>query len=336
MNYTQPSIRKAAILVSSLDTETADALLDQMSRDQADAVRRAVIDLPDVDPSEQDEVIGEFVRVRPLVPKNQPAGIELDDRLARRLAAPESIDSPSTAPRGPRSDPPAEPAKLFRFLAETDSTHLAAHLKEEHPQTIAVVLSHSPPERAADVVALLPGRVQSDVLERLAELDHTDPDILRDVEQGLQSRLSGNLPPKPSTGGLKAVADILSASGSRHAREILDNINRHNTRLSGRLARCRLSFADLEALDDTTLAVIFDAADTALVKLALAGASSELAERVLSWLPPARAQSLQQAMHQLGPTRLSDLEEAQRQIADLAHELEAEGRIDLPRSVQCQ
>jgi len=186
MKFRQHSLRKAAILVASLDTPTADLLLAQMGSLQADQVRRAILRLSDVDPTEQNEIIEEFFRIGPLIPQQHPPGIELDDELARRTAL------PSVKPERP-VEPEPEPTNgepPFRFLHETEFESLTPFLKREHPQTIAVVLSHLPPDRAGEVLAQLPATVQVEVIRRLVDLDEADPRVLREVERGLESWLS--------------------------------------------------------------------------------------------------------------------------------------------------
>jgi len=336
MKTSDSTIRKAAILVSSLDSATADALLAQMSPAQADAVRRGVMDLGDIARHEQEAVIGEFFRGQTTFHAARPSGVELDAGLARRLASSrdelKEFGFGAARNENPGSVGNTEP---FQFLHDVDHDHLAGHLQDEHPQTIAVVLSHLTARRAADVVAALPADVQSEVLGRLADLDRADPEIVREVEQGLMKRMAGGLPARPASRGVSAVADILRASPSRSARQLLDNLRRDNDRVGRRLSRRELTFSDLAALEDETLREIFAAADVELAKLALVGADAGFADRILGLLPAARADAVTRAMRVLVPTPLSDLEGAQQAIAALAHDLEAAGRIDLPHTVQC-
>ena len=119
-----------------------------MGPEQADpGARDAILRLSDVDPLEQNEIIEEFFRIGPLIPQKHPPGIELDDALGRQLASlkPEQAIKPETEPEPTSDEPP------FRFLHETEFESLTPFLKREHPQTIAVVLSHLPPDRAGEV-----------------------------------------------------------------------------------------------------------------------------------------------------------------------------------------
>ncbi len=323
------SIRKAAILIASLDTDGAARLLAQMSTRQAERVRQAISRLGQIDPAEQAEVIEEFFRIGPLVPDKQPAGIELDGHLARQLSPAADAASCDDA------DAPS-----FRILQEISDERLAPFLADEHPQTVAVVLSHLSAQRAADVLAGLPAKVQVEVARRLVDLHQTDPAILREVERGLQSWLADERDDKQRrTAGLTALKNILAAAGQQAKQEILANLANHDHQLAAKLALkppvaakpMPMTFSDLAQLDDAALTTVLHSADTEIMVLALAGASTALVERVLNQLPLEEAKTLKYALDHLGPTRLSDVEGAQRELARLAGELEARG--ELPRSL---
>lgn len=328
MKFRQHSLRKAAILVASLDSSTAELLLEQMGERQADEVRHAILRLSDVDPGEQDEIIEEFFRIGPLMPAKHPPGIELDDDLARRLALPSiKLETPADASdeAEKRGDEPP-----FQFLKETEFETLTPFLKREHPQTIAVVLSHLPPDRAGELLAQLPPAVQVDVIRRLVDLDEADPRVLREVERGLESWLSEQVRDRRRrAAGLAAVSAILSAATGGTRRNILKNLTRHDRTLAGKLRPDRFLFADLIELDDATLVAVLKAADPELIVLALAGARTELVQRITRQIPGGQGRALSKALVHLGPTRLADVEEAQQALADLAVDLEAEGGISL-------
>ncbi|MHB1035597.1 MAG: FliG C-terminal domain-containing protein [Pirellulales bacterium] len=328
MRASKDTLRKAAVLLVTLDRNTVDALLDQMDPRQAVAVRQAMMSLGEVDDREQDEVIGEFLRLGPLVPNQQPPGIELDGSLARKLSlARQEYPDESAEEAGPCEKQP------FRFLHEAESEKLRTFLEGERPQTVAVVVSHLPPQRAAELLAGLPPARQVEVIRRLVDLDETDPEILHEIELGLQSRLSEDMrSQRRRAAGLAAMASILEVADPRLGSQILNNLAIHDRRLAAKLGRREFTFEDMAQLDDATLAAILRAADPDLAILALTGASAELASRILGRLAPHEAGALRHAMENLGPTRLSDVEEAQCEIAQLAVQLECEGRVQLGRA----
>ena len=317
MNPHSDGIRKAAILVASLDRRTADRVLQQMDPRQAQRVRRMMVELDQIDPAEQQRIIEEFFRVGPMVPKKQPPGIELDGHLRQRLSP-----GPDRSPAGESAAPRPPDAPPFRFLHETEGDKLARILAAERPQTIALVLSHLPPEQAGRVLVRLAPPLQVEVIRRLVDLEETEPEILREVERALQSRLSQQvLMQRRRVAGLEAVTEILKASERQVGTQILDNLASHDRLLAEKLTPGRMEFAELAFLDDASLNAVLEAVDPELAMLALVGAPPELIGRILWKFPEAEAKLLRHRLDHLGPTRLSDVEEARRQITRLAQRL---------------
>ena len=140
----------------------------------------------------------------------------------------------------------------FRFLQETEAEKLVRVLNSERPQTIALVLSHLSPVRAGAVLARLPENVQVDVIHRLVDLEETDPEILREVEEALRSRLSQQVEmQRRRVAGLQAVAGILQATDGRVGMQILDNLASRDLALAEKLGPRSMTFDDLADLDET-------------------------------------------------------------------------------------
>ncbi len=296
----EPGIRKAAVLVASLDTADAGAILDRLPSEQAARVRQAVVDLGEISPQEQRWVVDEFHRIGTMVPKGQPAGIELDDQP-------------------------------FSFLQEAEGEKLAAVLMAERPQTIALVLSHLSPARAARVLGSLPGSLQVEIIHRLINLEETDPEILREVERVLQSRLAEQLGMRRRVAGIQAVAGILDASAGEVAAQILDNLAACDRSLAERLRGEPIPFDDLATLSDAALGAVVESAGSELFLTALVGASPELIDRMVGCLPYGEAEAVRHKLDHPGPIRLSDVEDAQDRIAEQARRLVAKGVIEFPR-----
>jgi flagellar motor switch protein FliG len=208
---------------------------------------------------------------------------------------------------------------------------LAPFLEREHPRTIAVVVSHLPSQRAAEVLAALPGETQLEVARRIVDLEQTDPEVLGEIERGLESWLSQQAGcDNRRAAGLAALANILEAANPRTREHILSHLEgecRELAGLVGSVPRPPLSFADIEQLDPASLLIVLQHAGSKLLTLALAGAPGRFAERALGLLPSAKAQVLRRALCNLGPTRLSDIEEAQQELTRLAGQLEQCGKI---------
>lgn len=336
------SLRKAAVLLASLDPPTADSLLRQMDADHADRLRAALVALGEVDPLEQEQVAGEFFDNCPSGWDAPDGGVELDQQLAQRLAQPICENQTAVPGNDPAADKNAEfrpgacpsgsgPALIFQFLQEPQAANLVELLKTEQPQTIAVVVSQLSADRAAKAIAGLPAAVQSDVLRRLIDLDPADPHVIREVERSLEQRLEAHTNQvERRAAGVSLVHNILAAADRNTSQAIRRNVARHDTPLAQWLGQTPLAFADLAVLDDASLWRVFSAADPDWVVLAVAGAQPELADRVIKLLPPEEAADFCQALNHLGPTPLSDIEEAQRRIAQLAGQLEFEGVLKIP------
>ena len=328
MKLSDDGLRKAAILVSALDTAAADALLDQLAPDEAQRVRELVMELDRVDPAEQRRVVDEFFRVGPqtptassraptmaalaptakwLVPAKNPPGIDLDGRLAQSIASRARLE-------GGNGD--SRYARPFQSLREAEAEKLGRLLGAERPQTIALVLSHLPPERAGGVLSRLSSATQVEVVRRLMDLEETAPEILREVEEALQLRLSEQVQiERRRVAGIAAVAGILAATDRRTGSRILDNLAAHDPRLAERLGPRRIEFDDLVELDGPMLAEVFGSAGRELMLAALVGAREELVDRVLGNLPADEAAGLRRQLAASGPLRLGDVEQARRELA---------------------
>ena len=171
---------------------------------------------------------------------------------------------------------------------------MARVLAGERPQTIALVLSHLPPQQAGSVLARLQPALQNVVVHRLVDLEETDPEILREVEQALQSRLSEQVQmQRRRVAGLAAVAGILEASeGRRREMQILDNLARHDRALAERLGPRPMSFDDLADADASVLAAVVRSADADVLATALIGATPDVQERFLGRLPQSEAEKM--------------------------------------------
>lgn len=343
-----PTLRKAAILISSLDARSADALLEQMGEAQAQRVRDAIMTLDDINPLEQERIINEFLGGRVSLPADD--GVELGGSLAQTLHVGASrLSEPSQ-----RS--PSEKARVpFAFLHEASGDLIARHLLREHPQTIAVVLAHLPPARAAAVVRHFPTEIQADVLLRVGDIDEMPMDVVHEVERGLEAAivpeiqaarkrgsgaatLEAILTAAKETGGLLASAPKIESRPHAAIRATPAALTRQAPALgrqsekAGESPRAPvIEFAQLSRLDDNAWAKILRVADAQVSLLALAGASADLVERLLRQLAPRDAHILQRKMETLGPVRLRDIEHAQQQLARIAVQLAAQGELHLPQ-----
>lgn len=207
-------IRKAAVLITALDQETADELLDQMTSEQAQLVRNAALDLGEISRLETSQVIEEFLQ------SNSPAsGVEIDPSLADKLTGTSDLVD---------VDPglPAEPEQPFRFLHEAEPETLSDLLRWEHPQTIAVVLSHLPPNQGMQVLVHFSDSLQNQILQRMIGLENTNPKVIRNIEQELERLFSRKIHSRSeSATGLLAVQAIFKQADAHHRQQLLKNMS---------------------------------------------------------------------------------------------------------------
>lgn len=225
MTVNVQNLRKAAVLIRSLDAETAAKLLSQLAPEEANEVRAAIRALGEVDPEEQADVATEFRRAKPLVHQPANKGVEL------QLSAAAAVDSDTPLSRLERG------AKRFDFLEQAPVDALAQFLVREHVQTIAVVLSYLAPQRAATVLVELPPSLQADTIERLSALGDTDPDCLSVVERELSAWVAKRTVGRtanPRRGD--AVMSILAAADENSREQILTSLQTHKAPLAKQLS----------------------------------------------------------------------------------------------------
>jgi len=207
-------IRKAAVLVTALDQETADQLLDQMTSEQAQLVRNAALDLGEISRLETSQVIEEFLQ------SNSPtSGVEIDPSLADKLTGTDDLVD---------VDPglPAEPEQPFRFLHEAEPETLSDLLRWEHPQTIAVVLSHLPPSQGMQVLVHFTDSLQHQILQRMIGLENTNSKVIHNIEQELERLFARKIHSRSeSAAGLLAVQAIFKQADAHHRQQLLKNMS---------------------------------------------------------------------------------------------------------------
>lgn len=320
----EDKLRRAAVVLLTLDDSAAEEILDQLAVDDASRLRRMMVELDTIDGDEERQILSEFLRYHPAATDRSELGVELALTTSPR---------PTNVVKAGRPALSVDDQSRFRFLHAARSEKITPFLAGEHPQTIAVVVSHLPDDRAAAVLSQLDGALQADVVRRLTDLDQANPEVLREVEVALESRmLEHALAERRQDTGLVWVTRILDAAEPPLRRGILSNLARHDRNLAERICPQQFQFNDLGNLDESALATVLASAGVEVARLALAGAESELVDRILASLTAPEAKKMRRMIERIGPVRLSDVEEAQREIVRVARQLVLEGRIDLPNS----
>lgn len=310
------AIRKAAILVSCLNRRQADALLEAMPEEQSRQVREAMLSLDEIDADERDEVIHEFVhRGGPSGTRGGSHGVELAGGLAARFSG---ADASS-----PLTDEPALVTHVssapFEFLRQADGDRLAAFLREERPQTVALVLSYLPTDLSARIASSLPQPLQADVLRKLGDLDEASPDALQAVELALRERIERDERNRARrSAGLEIVSRIMDAAEPKLAHSWRTSLETELVSQESAPVQPSLTWAEFERWSPQSAAAAVLATPPETSVLALVGATPGFFGRLLEAMHPADAEFFRRATSQLVPTRLTDIEAAQQRLADAA------------------
>ncbi len=313
------TLRRAAILIGTLDVDSADALLEHLPPAERARLRELMVELIDIDAGEEQQVIGQFLgRSENTSDSWLPAVGEEGVELCL------STESPTTECAEPLShggDATYEIVQesLPSRLNDIDGKALARLLALERPQTIAFVLSRLSKSRALAVLAEFSPDTHGEVLVRLAELDDADPAVITDIERELEPRLTATSGAR-GAGTHRAHAASIVAAASPSSRTA---VAKAVAPVDQAKPAERLEFDDLMYLNDAGLASLLQVADPQITVLALAGATEAFVDRVARQLLPAEAKQLRRAIESLGPIRLADIESAQRQLARVAARLGA-------------
>jgi len=314
------NLRRAAILIATLDTASADKLLEQMPATDAIAVRHLLMDLEDVAAEEQQEIFAQFLRLDPWAQPashTDDASADVELCLSSTTEPTELLDLQSVS--SPSESQPVVDCPSFAFLEAATCEQVIALLSAERPQTIALVISQLPEALALAVLSGLPKTLQDEVARRWLDLGTPDAEVLGEIAQEMRARLS-------MRGGQRSLEALQGGRGTMQDAE--SGLRRQ---LLSRLAESEatmlvpadppLAFEDLEYLSDAGLSSLLAGVDQATLVLALAGATETFSERVARQLPTAAAKQLLRAINSLGPTRLADIELAQQRLAAGARKL---------------
>lgn len=325
-----PELRKAAVLLMSLPQEQAAALLAKLEPKQVEAVSIEIARASAVSGDEQQAVILEFADIDP---KNFGGGSGGMD-LARSLVEKAMGKNAGGTIDNVRQSIEALP---FGFLQNVDSQNLLTFIIDEHPQTIALILSHLPPSYGAEIIAGLPSDRQLAVIRRVATMGQTNPEIIQEVERGLESRMSSVMSQQfEKAGGVPTVAEILNVTDRATERSLLENLAQEDPDLVEEIRRLMFVFEDINKFSGKDVQTVLKNVETSQWAMALKGASEELKQKILGNMSQRAADMLREEMEYLGPVRLSTVEQVQQQIVDVVRHLEDSGEISLQASEEAE
>ena len=314
-------IHKAAILLMSLPKDQAAQLLGKLDARQLEAVSIHIAKLGTVGGDEQEQIIQEFAQANPGAMTGSTGGLEVAKGLVEQAlgkAAGATLDNV-------RQSIEALP---FGFLQKVDSQNLLTFIVDEHPQTIALVLSHVPPSQAADILSGLSAERQMAVIRRIAAMGQTSPEIIHEVEKGLEHRMASVMSQQfENAGGVASVAEILNVIDRSTERSLLENLAQQDPDLVEEIRRLMFVFEDITKFADRDIQTVLKNVESSQWAMALKGASDELKEKILGNMSKRASALLVEEMEYLGPVRASSVEQVQQQIVDIIRRLEDAGEI---------
>jgi flagellar motor switch protein FliG len=316
------AVRKAAILVLAMDQETAAAILKGLSRERVEEISREIASLERISPEVRQAIVKEFYNLVLARKYADSGGLAFAKTLLNKTLPPdEARRIISTIEHQVHAQP-------FSFLQKTEKENLITFLAEEHPQTIALILSHLPATMASEILVGLPKERQVEVMTRIAHMDQTSPDIIEEVERGLEKRLAGLVSEHfEKVGGVNHVAEILNTAGRAAERAILEGLEVEDPDLVEDIRRLMFVFEDILRVNDKGIQAVLKEVENEELALALKTASDELKNKIFGNMSERAATLIKEEMEFMGPVRVSDVEAAQQKIVDIVRRLEDAGEV---------
>jgi flagellar motor switch protein FliG len=322
----QNNLRKAAVFLISIPKNQAAELLNRLDQAQVEAVMVEIAKLGMITPEEQENVIREFSKANPTKLIGGAGGLRVAQELVLDALGQNAQDVLDQVKNSLESIP-------FGFLQKVDSENLLTFIVDEHPQTIALIVAHLAPSQGAYVINSLRPERQLEVVRRIATMQQTSPEIIKEVEKGLENRMSSVMSQKlESTGGVESVADILNVIDRQTGRNIMENLGQDDPELVEDIRRLMFIFEDILKLADQDIQEILKSIESSQWAKALKGASEELKEKIFRNMSKRAAKMLQEEMDFLGPMRASEVEAAQQEIVDVVRKLEDAGEVTVNAS----
>jgi len=315
-------IRKAAVLLLSLDPDAAAILMQQLGEKAVEEVTRELASLGEVKESRRNSILQEFYDLAVASTWAREGGLD----YARTLLM-KSLD-PKDAERIMQQISQQVRKTPFSFLQKAESTNLLTFIQDEHPQTIALIVSHLPFAKASEVLGGLPAPKQIEVIKRVANMEQTNPEVISEVERGLEARLANMLTQSfEKIGGVETVAEMLNLVDRTTEKSIMEGLEAEDPDLVEEIRRLMFVFEDILLVNDKGIQSVLKEVDNDELALALKTASPELRDKIFGNMSERAATLISEDMEYMGPVRVSDVETAQQRIVDIVRRLEDAGEI---------
>lgn len=318
--------QKAAILFITLGPENSAKVFQHMADDEIEKITLEIASQKQVTPRQKAAVISEFYQMAMAKNYLSTGGLEyaqsvLEKALGSEKAA--SIINRLTT---------SLQVRPFDFLRKTDPAQLLNFIQNEHPQTIALIMAYLDPDQAATILSSLSQERQAEVAKRIAIMDRTSPEVIREVERVLERKLSSLVTQDFTTaGGVKAIVEVLNRVDRTTEKTIIETLEVDNPELTEEIKRLMFVFEDIVMLDDRSLQMVLREVDGKDLSLALKATPKEVASKVFKNMSTRAADMLKEEIEFMGPVKIRDVEEAQQKIVNVIRNLEDKGEIVVAR-----
>ncbi len=319
-------LQKAAVLLIALGPERSSQIFKHLKEDEIEELTLEIANTRSVTPQVKEQVINEFYEVCLAQQYIAEGGIGYArDLLEKALGAEKAMDVIGKLTASLQVKP-------FEFVRKTDASQLINFIQDEHPQTIALILSYLSPNQAAMVMGALPPDRQADVARRIAVMDRTSPDVIKEVEKVLESKLASLVNQDYTIiGGVDAVVEILNTVDRTTERHIMETLEIEAPELAEEIRKKMFVFEDVLLLDDRAIQRVLRDVDNSDLALALKNTNEEVQNTIFNNVSKRLAVMIKEDMDFMGPVRMKDVEEAQQKIVNVIRKLEDAGEIVISR-----
>ena len=319
-----PLLQKVSIVFVALGEEVSGEVMKHLSDYEIEEITQAIAGLKNISVEIMDKILEEFEANLMAGDWVSQGGVDFARQTLERAVGPrkaqEILDRISS-----------QVSSGFYMLRNVPADQIAPFISHEHPQSIALILSQLEAEQASGILSQLPERLQSEVAYRVATMENITPNVLKEIEESLESSLRDMLGGNQDVGGPKVVADILNLTGSSVEKNVLDNMDAQDPEVAESVRNLMFVFEDISSLGDQEIQTLMREVDQKDIVIALKGASDEMKEKVLGNMSERVRTFITEEMEFQGPMRLSEVEEVQLRIVQQVRQLEEQGQISIIR-----
>ncbi|MCI9374210.1 MAG: flagellar motor switch protein FliG [Lachnospiraceae bacterium] len=319
-------LQKAAILLIALGPEKSSNIFKHLKEDEIEELTLEIANTRTITPQVRDEILDEFYQVCLAQQYIAEGGINYaKEVLEKSFGADKARDVIGKLTASLQVKP-------FEFVRKTDPSQLLNFIQDEHPQTIALILSYLSAAQSALIISALPPDRQADVAKRIAVMDRTSPDIIKEVEKVLESKLASLVNQDYTiVGGVDAVVEILNTVDRGTEKHIMETLEIEEPELADEIRKKMFVFEDILLLDDRAIQRVLRDVDNSDLAIALKGSNEEVQNAIFNNLSKRLAVMIKEDMEFMGPVRMKDVEEAQQKIVNIIRKLEDSAEIVISR-----